>query len=145
MLEKDVLTSIFKLIFIDGSSLRKASTALNINRSTISKYVRIMEKNLSNLKSELILNNQCLEGNLDEFIITNLDDYIDKIISFTHTRSKRVLKDDIVDDISKLAEYLNTKSATIIFDFIYENLRDTSLYNLSLSSIWRALKQSYKK
>ncbi len=139
MLDKEILISIFRLRFIGKLSLRKISADLKIHRDTVSRYDTIMKKNLSFLKLELIELGTCDEDSFDMFIKNHWKSYIDRIISFTHTRMKRVLTDDIVKAIHKLSEILDTTSPTEIYDYIGENLSDSPLYNISYSSIRRAL------
>ncbi len=144
MIEKEILKEIFKLKFIDHLSIRNISRTLNIHRDSAKKYIEVMKKNLESLKSSLLEEGHCSSNNLDKFLQTNWELYIDKIISFTSTRRKRVLNDDVINAITLIAQELNTTSATVIFDFINENLEDTILYELSYSSIWRALKMQGK-
>lgn len=141
MLEKDVLASIFRLVFIEGLSLRKVSADLGIHRSTVSRYADMMEQNLYALKDELVTKGKCTEEDFDSFVIDNLDSYLDKVISFSHTRSKRVLTDDIIQAIHDISKHLNTSSAIVIFNYIDKHLRGSPLYDLSYSSIWRGLLQ----
>lgn len=144
MIEKEILKEIFKLKFIDHLSIRNISSTLNIHRNSAKKYIDVIEKNLNSLRSALVAEGKCSSNDFDKFLQTNWELYIDKIISFTSTRRKRVLNDDVINAITLIAQELNTTSATVIFDFINENLEDTILYELSYSSIWRALKMKGK-
>ena len=144
MLDKENLKSIFRLRFIEKSSLRRISSKLNIHRTTVTKYVAIMEKNLSFLKLELIELGKCDKDNFDMFIENHWKGYIDRIVSFTHTRMKRVLTNDVVKAIHRLSEMLDTTSPTVIYDYIGENLKDSPLYDISYASIRRALLQIQK-
>ncbi|SHH78950.1 hypothetical protein SAMN02745135_02140 [Caloranaerobacter azorensis DSM 13643] len=141
MLTKEQLISIFKCWYLDGLSYRKTSSTLKIHRSSVTKYVKIMNENISKLKEILISQGICNENTFEEYIKNNWEKYIDEITFFTHTRKKRVLTDKVIKKISKLMDYLNTSDSREIYDYIQGFLSDTELYNISYSSIRRAVER----
>lgn len=144
MIGREGLISVFKMRYISNASLRGISSSLGMHRSTVAKYIKVIEDNLDRLKDSLALRGECPEDGFDKFIKDNWEDYIEEIVRFTHVRSKRALTNDVIEEIRKLAKKENTSSAIVLFRYIEDNLIDSELYGLSYSSIYRVLKDMEK-